>query len=210
MKQFSGLSAVLLTLALTLSATLVAVTTAPSTAATGKMRLCRMSDWDNGGSKTFRQITLKHSAFQMTHAERRRIPANVGFSREVTMTKQTVVHASIEATAQVKADAGAFFAKASVEAGLKVAGGGSSTTGSSITETFTVSEAKRDRLFVFYTGVDTFRFKVHKRVCAHGQHDYFGTLRSYNNIKESGAVLCPHTRYKKGSIKYQVTFKAGC
>jgi hypothetical protein len=174
------------------------------------MRLCRMSDWDNGGSKTFRRITLKHSSFQMTHAERRRIPRRVGFSRQVTMAKQTVVSASIEASASVKADAGAFFAKASVEAGLKVAAGGSSTKSTSITETFTVPKARRDRLFVFYTGVDTFRFRVHKRVCSNGQHDSFGTLKSFNSIKESGAVLCPHSRYRKGSIRYQVTLKAGC
>lgn len=209
MKPFLGLVAILIALALAIAGS-VLVLTSPAQAATGKMRLCRMSDWDDGKSKTFRQIKLKHTAFEMTHAERRRIPRGVGFSRQVTMTKQTVVTASIEASATVKADAGAFFAKASVEAGLRVAAEKADTGTRSITETFTVPKAKRDRLFVFYTGVDTFRFRVHKRVCAHGQHDYYGTLGSFNSIKESGAVLCPHTRYRKGSIRYQVTLKAGC
>lgn len=177
---------------------------------TGHMRLCRMSDWDDGGSKVFRRIGLKHKAFTMTHAERRRIPARVDFSRSVTMIKQTVVEASIKATATVKADAGAFFAKASVEAGLEVAARGAKTTTESITETFTIPRARKARVYVFYTGVDTFAFRVHKRICSMGQHDYYGTLRSFNRIKESGAVLCPHSRYRKGSIPYQVTVKAGC
>jgi hypothetical protein len=208
MTNLSGPAAVLLALSLSVTS-LFALPTAAQ-ADTGKMRLCRMSDWDNGGSKVFRRIALKHTAFTMTHAERRRIPKGVGFSRQVTMAKQSVVTASIKATATVKADAGAFFAKASVEAGLEVAGSGSKTTSSSVTETFTVPKAKRDRLFVFYTGVDTFRFRVHKRVCSQGQHDYYGRLTSFNEIKESGAVLCPHSRYRKGSISYQVALKAGC
>ena len=179
-------------------------------ASTGHMRMCRSGDWDDGGAKVFRTITLTHKAFAMTHAERRRIPAGVDFSRAVTMAKQTVISASIKATASVKADAGAFFAKASVEAGLEVAAGGSKTSSDSVTETFSVPRASRSRLFVFYTGVDTFAFQVHKRVCSMGQHDYYGRLTSFNEIKESGAVLCPHRRYKVGSIPYQVTTKAGC
>jgi hypothetical protein len=169
-----------------------------------------MSDWDDGGSKVFRRITLTHKAFAMTHAERRRIPAGVDFSRSVTMAKQTVITASIKATATVKADAGAFFAKASVEAGLEVAAGGSRTTSDSITETFTIPRASRPRLYVFYTGVDTFAFQVHKRICSMGQHDYYGRLHSFNEIKESGAVLCPHSRYRVGSTPYQITTRAGC
>lgn len=197
-------------LALLLAAASVVALPPSADATTGKMRLCRQSDWDDGGSRTFRQITLKHKAFVMTHAERRRIPAGVGFSRQVTMTKQTVVSASIKATTTVKADAGAFFAKASAEAGLEVAGSGSKTTTSSVTETFTVPEADQDRLFVFYTGVDTFAFRLHRRVCSMGQHDNYGRLTSFNPIRESGAVRCPHSRYKPGSIPFQVATKAGC
>lgn len=209
MRRILGLGAALLTLLVITTAGVVS-TTSPAQASTGKMRLCRMSDWDNGGSKVFRQITLKHSAFQMTHAERRRIPANVEFSNSVTMSKQTLVEASIKATATVKADAGAFFAKASVEAGLEVAGKGSTTKTTSVTDTFTVPRAKKQRVFVFYSGVDTFRFQAHKRICSMGQHDYYGTLSSFNSIPESGAVQCPHSRYKKGSIPYQVALGAGC
>lgn len=196
-------------LALLVPTALVSTSTSAQ-AATGYMRLCRMSDWDDGGSRVFRRISLKKQAFAMTHAERRRIPGGVAFSRQVTMSKQTVVEASIKASSTVSADAGAFFAKASVEASIEVAARGSKTSSESITETFTVPQAPRARVFVFYTGVDTFAFRVHKRICSMGQHDYYGTLRSFNKIKESGAVLCPHTRYRRGSIPYQVTMNAGC
>lgn len=185
-------------------------TSSSAQAWTGHMRLCRLSDWDDGGGKVFRRIALRRSAFAMTHAERRRIPAGVAFSRSVTMAKQTVIEASIKASTTVSADAGAFFAKASVEASVEVAAKGSKTTSESITETFSVPRARRDRVFVFYTGVDTFRFRVHKRICSMGQHDYYGRLKSFNPITESGAVLCPHSRYRKGSIPYQITINAGC
>ncbi|WP_193611189.1 hypothetical protein [Nocardioides lijunqiniae] len=209
MKTLSGLAAAMLTLALAVVGNVVA-TTAPAQAATGAMRPCRISDWDGGKSKTFRQITLKKSRFGMTHAVRRRIPAGVGFTRKVELTKIDVLSASLEASATVKADAGAFFAKASVEAGVKVGAAGSKTTSKSVTETFDVASAKRDRLFVFYAGYQTFGFRAHKRICNHGQHDSYGQLRSFDVIDESGAVLCPASRYKKGSVKYQIARKGGC
>jgi hypothetical protein len=182
---------------------------APAGATTGEMHVCTTDEIRNG--KVMRAITLKRKAFSMTHAERKRIPRRTTFSQSVTMAKQRVVEASIKATATVKADAGVFFAKASVEAGIEVAGRYQETTSTSVTETFTIHPSKKRRLFVFYSGVDTFGFRVHKRVCnMGGQKDYFGRLGSFNEIRETGAVRCPHTRYKKGSIPYQVTLGAGC
>lgn len=181
----------------------------PAAATTGEMHTCTTPEIRNG--KVMRTITLKHQAFAMTHAERKRIPKGTTFQQAVTMSKQRVVEASIKATATVKADAGAFFAKASVEAGIEVAGRFAQTTSTSVTETFTIHPSKKRRLYVFYSGVDTFAFRVHKRVCnMGGQKDYQGKLSSFNEIRETGAVRCPHTRYKKGSIPYQVTLGAGC
>ena len=158
-----------------------------------------------------RAITLKHQAFKMTHAERKRIPAGVAWSRSVTMSTTTVIAASLEGSSTVKADAGAFFAKASVEATVKVAANGSRTSADSTTETFTVPKSTVDRVFVFYTGNDVFTFRAHKRLCnRQGQDDYYGDPNSWNVIDESGAVRCPHTRYRVGSIPYQVTLNAGC
>ena len=118
-----------------------------------------------------------------------RIPAGVAFRREVTMQKMTVLKAMFEASATVSADAGAFFAKASAEASVKVGGEGSRTTTETVTETFSVPKAKVDRVFVFYTGNDYFRMRTHRRTCNRGgQDDYFGRLRSFNVIKENGAV----------------------
>lgn len=183
--------------------------TPAAVATTGEMHTCTTPEIQNG--KVMRAITLKHDAFAMTHAERKRIPARTEFSRSVTMETTKVIEASIKATATVKADAGAFFAKASVEAGLEVAGRYETTKKTSVSETFTIKPSKKRRVYVFYSGVDTFAFRAHKRVCnMGGQKDYFGKLSSFNEIRETGAVRCPHTRYKKGSIPYQVTLGAGC
>lgn len=202
------LGAVLLALVCALLAP-VALRGAPAAAGTGEMHTCTTPEIQNG--KVMRRVTLKRKAFQMTHAERKRIPPRTEFSRAVTMATTKIVEASIKAHATVKADAGAFFAKASAEAGIEVAGRYQKTTSESITETFTIKPAKKKRLFVFYSGVDTFAFKAHKRKCSKaGQQDYFGKLSSFNEIVETGAVQCPSSRHKKGSIPYQVTTAAGC
>jgi len=178
-------------------------------ATTGEMHLCTHDEINNG--KIMRTVSLQHREFDVTHADRKRIPRGVNFRHSVTMTKVTVLHASISGTATVKADAGAFFAKASAEASVTVAGGGSHTSTESVTDEFDVPKAKRERVFAFYTGNDYFRMRVHKRQCGRdGQHDSYGTLKTFNKVVESGAVLCPHTRYRQGSIDYQVTMAAGC
>ena len=194
---------------LVLASGLVVSTPAAVSASTGEMHQCRSDEINNG--KVMRKITLTNRSFKMTHATRKRVPARTEFSREVALTKRDVVEASIKATASVKADAGAFFAKASVEAGLEVAGRGEKTQESTVRDTFVIRPARRQRVYVFYSGVDTFGFKVHRRKCDRaGQHDSFGKLNSFNSIDETGAVLCPHTRYRKGSISRQVTLRAGC
>jgi hypothetical protein len=74
-----------------------------------------------------------------------------------------------------------------------------------------VAAANRSRLFVFYSGNDFFRMRTHKRTCYRdGQNDYYGKLGTFNKISEAGAVRCPHTRYKQGTIPYQITLGAGC
>lgn len=204
-----GTLAQLAALAMVSVGALVATPVAPAQATTGQMHMCTHDEINNG--KVMRSITLKHRAFEMTHAERRRIPKGVAFEHSVTMAKVTVLKASFSATATVKADAGAFFAKASVEASATVGGEGSRTKSTSVTDTFSVPKAKRQRVFVFYSGNDYFRMRAHKRMCnRQGQQDYYGKLGTFNKVPESGAVLCPHSRYKAGSINYQVTTKAGC
>jgi len=191
------------------ASSLLVVPAGPATADTGEMRACTTEERRDG--YVMRSVALTHKAFQMTHAERKRIPAGVGWSRSVTMSTTKVIAASIGGSATVKADAGAFFAKASVEATVSVATNGSKTSADSTTETFTVPKASFDRVFVFYTGNDVFAFRAHKRKCnLGGQDDYWGNLTSWNVIDESGAVRCPHSRYRKGSIPYQVTLGAGC
>ncbi|WP_148613584.1 hypothetical protein [Nocardioides rubriscoriae] len=173
------------------------------------MHTCTSDEINNG--KTMRSIDLLHQPFKMTHATRRRIPADVVFSHAVSMTKQNVVEASIKATAKVKAEAGAFFAKAEVEAGIELAGRYQHTSTTSVTDTFTLPASSKERVFVFYDGVDLFQMRAHLRTCDRsGQNDYYGNLTTFNPIDESGAVQCPHTRYRKGTISYQVSLGAGC
>ena len=210
MKIFSrGAGAAVASLVLAAGGALLAPIAPAAQATTGEMHMCTHDEINNG--KVMRAITLKHRNFEMTHAERKRIPKGVDFDHSVTMTKMTVLKATISATATVKADAGAFFAKASVEASATVGGEGSHTTTESVTDTFHVPRAKRQRVFVFYAGNDYFAMRAHKRMCnRQGQQDYYGTLKTFNKVVETGAVLCPHTRYQQGTIPYQVTLGAGC
>jgi hypothetical protein len=80
-----------------------------------------------------------------------------------------------------------------------------------VTEKFTVPASRHDREFAFFEGNEDFAFRLHKRTChLDGQKDYRGRLHSFSRVDESGAVLCPHSRYKSGSEKYQIALHSGC
>ena len=59
--------------------------------------------------------------------------------------------------------------------------------------------------------MQTYRFQAHKRVCNRGgEKDYSGSLSSWDTSYEDGNVLCPHARYRSGSLKYQIALSGGC
>ena len=95
--------------------------------------------------------------------------------------------------------------------GLEVAGRDEETTSTSVTETFTIHPSKKRRLFVFYSGVDTFALPgaTSGSATSAARRTTTASSSSFNEIRETGAVRCPHTRYKEGSIPYQVTLSAG-
>lgn len=199
--------------ALTLSSLVVALApvAAPvtATASTGEMHTCTTPEIQNG--KVMRQITLTHKEFKLTHAHLRRIPRGVKFSRSVTMSTINVLSASMKASATIKAEENAWFEKASVEASVEVAGSGSHTTKTTVSEKFTIPKSAHDREFAFFDGNEDFAFRLHKRTCHRdGQKDFHGHLSSFSNVDESGAVLCPHSRYKKTSQKYAIALHSGC
>jgi hypothetical protein len=173
------------------------------------MHTCTTPEIVNG--KVMRRITLEHKKFALTHARLRLVPGGVGFSRSVTMKQIDVLEASIKASASIKSEAGAWFAKASVEASVEVAGRYQHTKETDVTEKYTITKAKRDRTFAFFEGNEFFTFKAHRRTCSRaGQHDSFGTLKSFGLVDVSGAVRCPHARYKAGSLRYQIALHSGC
>lgn len=173
------------------------------------MRHCTTPEINNG--KVMREVQLRDRDFKVTHSVRRRIARGTEFSRTVTMGSTNQVTASISGTTTVKADAGAFFAKASAEASVTLAGNRQKTTTDSLEEKFTIHATKRDRLFVFYEGVATYRFRAHKRVCNRGgEKDYYGRLSSWDKTYESGNVLCPHSRYSAGTTRYKIAVAGGC
>ena len=187
----------------------VAVPTTPAAAATAAMPHCTSSEIDQGAVK--RAVQLRDRNFSVTHSVRKRVARGTEFSRTITLSSTDRVTASISGTTTVKADAGAFFAKASAEASVTLAGDKEKTTTSTLEERFTIPAKPRDRLFVFYDGVAVYKFRVHKRVCNRGgEQDYFGRLRSWEKTYESGNVLCPHTRYRTNSPKYQIALAGGC
>lgn len=174
-----------------------------------RMPHCNHDQIENGA--VMREVQLRDRDFRVTHSVRKRVARGTEFSRTVTMGGTDQVTASISGTTTVKADAGAFFAKASAEASVTLAGNKQKTTNESLEERFTIPPKPRDRLFVFYEGVAVYAFKAHKRVCNRGgERDYFGKLRSWEKTYESGNVLCPHSRYRTGSPKYQIALSGGC
>ena len=178
-------------------------------AAAARMPHCTSQQIDQGA--VMREVQLRDRDFRVTHSVRKRVARGTEFSRTLTMGSTDQVTASISGTTTVKADAGAFFAKASAEASVTLAGNKQKTTTESLEERFTIPAKPKDRLFVFYEGVATYAFKAHKRVCNRGgEQDYFGRLKSFEKTYESGNVLCPHGRYRKGSPKYQIALAGGC
>lgn len=152
-----------------------------------------------------RRIVLTYQQFGLTHAHLRRIPRGVTFKRTVTLETTNVLSASISASTTVKAEENAWFEKASVEATVRVGGAGSHTKKSSVSEQFTIAATKHDREFAFFDGNQSFAFKLHRRQCSRsGQKDSYGRLKSFSASTRAGAVLCPHSRYKRGSQKYQI------
>jgi hypothetical protein len=171
--------------------------------------MCTHDDMDNG--KVRRSAKIVDRDFVVTHSARKRIARGTEFSRTVTMGVTDRVSASISGTTSVKADAGAFFAKASAEASVTLAGNKEKTTSESVEERFTIPPKNKDRLFVFYEGVATYRFKVAKQVCHRGGESiYRGKLKSWGKTYENGNVLCPHSRYRTNSPKYQIAVAGGC
>ena len=180
----------------------------PDTA--GRMPHCDYGTGDDG--KVMREVQLRDRNFKVTHSERARIARGTEFSQTVTMSVIDQVGASISGTTTVKADAGAFFAKASAEASVTLAGNKQKTTTETREERFTIPATRKDRLFVFYEGVAVYKFRLHKRVCTRGpgEEDSYGKLSSWEKTYESGNVLCPHSRYRVNSPKYQIALAGGC
>lgn len=178
-------------------------------AATGAMHHCTTDEINNG--KVMRQIRLKHKRFGLTHARIKLIPAGVSFSQKVTLKKIDMLEASLKASASIKSEAGAWFAKASVEASVEVAGRYQHTSETSITETYTIPKASHDRSFAFFDGHESFTFGAHRRTCSRaGERDSYGTLKSFGLVDVSGAVRCPHSRYRSGTLKYTIALHSGC
>jgi hypothetical protein len=170
---------------------------------------CSSNSIDDG--KVMRDVQILDRGFQVTHSVRKRIARGTEFSRTITLGSTNQVTASISGTTTIKADAGAFFAKASAEASVTLAGNKQKTTTESLEERFTIPPKNKDRLFVFYDGVATYRFRAHKRVCNRGgEQDSFGKLSSWDKTYENGNVLCPHTLYRTNSPKFQIAVAGGC
>jgi hypothetical protein len=181
-------------------------TTAP---AERTMPSCSQADMDRGTVR--REARLFNRDFKVTHSARKRISRGTEFSQTVTMSSTNQVSASISGTTTVKADAGAFFAKASAEASVTLAGNKQKTTTDSLEERFTIPATDRDRLFVFYEGVATYRFRLVKQVCSRtGETLHRGKLTSWDKTYENGNVLCPHTRYPADSPRWQIAVAGGC
>lgn len=201
-------AAALLLALVTSTTTLVGVSSAP-TATAAPLPPCRAQDMPNG--KVYRAVQLRDRTFEVTHAARKRVAAGTTYSNSTTMTKVKQLTASLKIAQKTSAEADIFVGKASAELGFELATVGSATSTKSVTETFAIGESARDRLFVFYSGRADFAFRTARRVCQQGQvTDTYGSLRSHSKVDESGFVLCPHTRYRAGTVKRQVALAGGC
>jgi hypothetical protein len=190
-------------------ATAPASSAAPVPLAAGRHQ-CSFQDSQNG--KTYRWVTLDHKRNVITHAVKRRVEKGTIFDRSVTKSTTTVVRASVSAGVRSSAEANTFFAKASIELSVNVASDHEHTTSQSVTDHYTIPAKPHARNFVFYDGVKYFNLTWHRRHCGlpYGSITRSGDLRTYNRAEFGGNVLCPHSRYKRGSEPYVATIAGGC
>jgi hypothetical protein len=118
----------------------------------------------------------------------------------------------VSAGVKTTAEANTFFAKASAEVSVNVAGDNEHTTSQSVTDHYTIPAKPYARNFVFYDGVKYFNLTWHRRHCGlpYGSITKTGDLRTYNRAEFGGNVLCPHSRYKRGSEPYVASIAGGC
>lgn len=186
-----------------------AASTTENSATRSAARPCLMSEMEKG--KVLRFVSTSNRKFLLTHAVLRRVARGTTFSRAVTLSNVRTLKSSISGTATVKAEGGIWAAKVSAEVSATVAKDKSSTTSSSITESYTIPATSKDRVFVFYSGRTTYRMSLLRRYCHHGgQTDTRGTFNTYRTVDDSGNVLCPRSRYGKNTIRYQIALQGGC
>jgi len=166
----------------------------------------------DGSQPVYRWVTLVDQRNVVTHAELVYIAAHTDFDQGVSMETTDVVSAEASASASVHASAGVWLAKAetTVSASLKVFG--SHTTRKTVDHHFTVHASKHRKRMAFFEGVRFFKLQWHYRNCNARPSPYYrhGRLSSYSAAPAYGNALCPHSRYKRGSMLYTATLAAGC
>jgi hypothetical protein len=182
------------------------VMTAPAAEASVKSR-CKGQD-----KVMIKRVEHIKQKFVATHVEAITLAAGSAYSQSTTLEHSKTLKASTDITSEVGGSAGWGFASISAKVSVSVAKEGQSTSSSSVTKTFSISEKPRDRRFALFTGKYQIKGQWHYLSCSRAPGkgtEKFGPIQTFGGT-DTGTVLCPRSRYQTSDYRYQVALQAGC
>jgi hypothetical protein len=166
----------------------------------------------HGQDRSYRSIYGVTKKFTLTHSNIRDVPAHASLHRSVSISLTNVLKATSNFHSEMGGSASWAFAKLEAKVGLDLASEGSHTKTTTTTEQMNIEPSSHSRAFAFFEGRQLVQARWRVLTCSrapgHGTLKT-GPLKSYSG-ERGGAILCGHSRYKKGSFKYLVTLQAGC
>lgn len=150
--------------------------------------------------------------FVATHVEAITLARGTAYSESTTLAHSTTLKASTNITSEVGGSANWGFAKIDAKVSVSVAAEGSRTSSKTVTKTFTIAAQNKDRRFALFTGNYQVKGQWHYLSCSrapgHGTEKR-GPIQTFGG-RDTGTVLCPHTRYMASDYRYRVALAAGC
>lgn len=208
-RALNGVGAVAVALAMT-AATTTAITA--GSALTGAADAASVSQCTGQDKVILKRVVGLKRSFQATHLLIVNLAANTSYSQSTTLDESQQLTASTNMESSVGIEAGWAFAKIHADVSVSVATEGSTTSAKSETRTISIRATKKRHRYIAYSGNTYFQARWHVIDCSrapgHGV-DKMGPIHTFG-AEEVGTVMCPRTRYKKGSEDFQIALQGGC